>query len=215
MKRLADKSRGAAPWLRARVLSNFKTRFFDKLARTLRRWQGPDTFSFDYSRPWDVRPRFYASVRDRLEWIGWKRTENTLFRPFTWQCIFVHIRKQPATLGIGIITTSNRVLTHFSSIFFSLSFLFFFFSFFFPREREISLTIFQHLCQYLVTRTCFERNEDSNFLGRVRKRKKSRMESEMREWRERFPRDSHGWWKLRAMDVASLRGDASTRKLKN
>lgn len=70
MKRLADKSRGAAPWLRARVLSNFKTRFFDKLARTLRRWQGPDTFSFDYSRPWDVRPRFYASVRDRLEWIG-------------------------------------------------------------------------------------------------------------------------------------------------
>lgn len=97
-------------------ISNFKTRFFDKLARTLRRWQGPDMFSFDYSRPWDVRPRFYASVRDRLEWIGWKRTENTSFRPFTWQCIFVRIRKQPDTLAIITTTTSNRVLTHFPSI---------------------------------------------------------------------------------------------------
>lgn len=45
----------------------------------------------------------------------------------------------------------------FSSLFFSFLF--------FPPGRERSLKIFEHLRQYLVTRTCSERNEDSNFLG--------------------------------------------------
>lgn len=75
----------------------------------------------------------------------------------------MRIRKQPDTLAIITTTTSNRVLTHFPSIirdFFS----FLLFSFF-PPGRERSLKIFEHLRQYLVTRTCSERNEDSNFLG--------------------------------------------------
>lgn len=68
MKRFADKSQGAAPWLG--LFSNFKTRFFDKLAYTLRRWQNPDGLVFIRLFASVGRwPRFYASVRDQLEWI--------------------------------------------------------------------------------------------------------------------------------------------------
>lgn len=94
MKRFADKSQGAAPWLG--LYSNFKTRFFDKLAYTLRRWQNPDGLVFIRLFASVGRwPRFYASVRDQLEWIDWKRPKNTLFRSFTWHGVFVHAYGEP------------------------------------------------------------------------------------------------------------------------